>query len=134
MHGLKMKVVVAGSRSITDYVLVEQAISSSGLVVTEIVSGGARGVDNLGEQYANSNDVNLKIFKADWSRYGKAAGPIRNGQMADYADAAVIVWDGKSSGTKNMIEQMKKRGKPVHVVMSVPAEQVGSGLVDFLED
>lgn len=129
-----MKVVVAGSRSITDYVLVEQAISSSGLVVTEIVSGGARGVDNLGEQYANSNDVNLKIFKADWSRYGKAAGPIRNGQMADYADAAVIVWDGKSSGTKNMIEQMKKRGKPVHVVMSVPAEQAGSGLVDFLED
>jgi len=74
----------------------------------EIVSGGAKGADQLGEQYAKENNYNLRIFPADWDKYGKKAGYIRNEEMAKYADACVCFWDGKSKGTKMMIELAKK--------------------------
>lgn len=88
--------------------------------VTEVVSGGAMGADSLGEAWANRRDKPITRFPADWNQHGKAAGPIRNAQMADYADCLLAVWDGTSRGTADMIEQMRKRGKPVKVVTYEP--------------
>ena len=84
-------------------------------VVTEVVSGGAAGVDSLGEDWATNEWVPLRVFGPDWGRYGKSAGFRRNEQMGDYADALVALWDGQSRGTKHMIEYMRSLGKPVHV-------------------
>jgi hypothetical protein len=105
-----MKTIIAGSREITDPRIVAQVIKDSGFHVTEVVNGGARGVDRLGYAWAMSNKVPVKQFMPDWYKHGKAAGPIRNQEMADYADALIAVWDGKSRGTKNMIELAKKKG------------------------
>lgn len=110
-----MKTIIAGSRYIADDNLVSSAIIESGFEITEVVSGGAQGVDASGETLAKLHGIPLKIFRADWERNGRAAGPIRNRQMAQYADALIAVWDGKSHGTDNMINEMKKLGKPVFV-------------------
>ena len=110
-----MKVIIAGSRTITDCTIVSEAISKAGFDITEIVSGGAVGVDRCGEWYAAHHNIPIKRFLADWRRYGRKAGPIRNGQMADYADALVAVWDGASTGTKNMIELAERNGLKVFV-------------------
>jgi hypothetical protein len=110
-----MKTIIAGGRTITDYQLVNDAIQESGFDIGEIVSGGAAGVDTLGEQYALENDISVKRFPADWDRHGRAAGPIRNVQMTEYADALIAVWDGKSKGTKHMIGTATKQGLQVYV-------------------
>ena len=80
---------------------------------TVIVSGGAKGADSLAEKYATANGIEIKVFPAEWSKYGKSAGPIRNKQMLDYisdgADSLVIAfWNGKSRGTKNTIDNARK--------------------------
>ena len=115
-----MRVVIAGSRSITDYRIVERALDvplrQYGWKITEVVSGTARGVDRMGEQWAVANHIPFRRFPADWEHYGKLAGVMRNRAMADYADALVAVWDGGSRGTKNMIEEMRARSKPVYVL------------------
>ena len=113
-----MKVIIAGTRSISDYSLVVQAVKRSGYNITEVVSGCATGVDRLGEQWARANDVPVKEMPADWNRYGNSAGPQRNKAMAEYADAAIVVWDGKSRGTRNMIENMIRRKKPYYIAMT----------------
>ena len=106
-----MKVIVAGCRYIDDYDVVAQAIKESGFKVTEVVSGRAKGVDKLGERWADHNKIPVKPFPADWDKHGKAAGLIRNEEMARYADALVAVWDGESRGTLNMINTMGAVGK-----------------------
>lgn len=110
-----MKVVIAGSRDITSPSSVAQAIRESGFDISEVVSGGARGVDKLGEQWAGFNLIPITRFIANWNSEGKAAGIIRNHKMALYADALIAIWDGKSKGTKHMILDMQKTGKPVYV-------------------
>lgn len=110
-----MRVIIAGGRDITDYNLVMEAITEANLTITEIVSGGAKGVDTLGEQYAESMNLPLKVFMADWETHGRAAGPIRNRKMSENADALIAIWDGKSRGTKNMIETATKKGLVVYV-------------------
>jgi hypothetical protein len=107
-----MKCIIAGSRTIADYATVEKAIKDSKYDITEVVSGTARGVDKLGELWAENNNIPIKRFPANWDVYGNAAGPIRNRQMAEYADCAVVVWDGSSRGSKHMINIMEKIGKP----------------------
>lgn len=119
-----MKVIVAGSRSIESLGVVKKAIEDSGFEITEIVSGRAKGVDRLGEHYALVKSIPTKLFPADWDKHGKAAGPMRNREMADYADAAVIIWDGVSTGTKHMIYEMNKRGKKCHIYMHLSPEFV----------
>ena len=110
-----MKVIVAGSRDFCDLSLVKEAFKDlEG--VTEIISGGANGADSLGEIYAENNDIKLTVMNADWDQYGKGAGHIRNGQMAEYGDMAVIFWDSVSKGTENMIKQMKKFKKPCVII------------------
>jgi hypothetical protein len=113
----KMKIIVAGSRSISDEATVHEAILSSGLNFTELVSGGAKGVDSTAEALAKEYGLPVKRFLPNWKKHGKSAGPLRNKQMADYADALVAIWDGKSRGTKNMVDTMNKLGKPVHLVL-----------------
>lgn len=105
-----MKTIVAGSRSITDYDLVARAIRASGLDITEIVSGTARGVDSLGERYAKENGLPVAYFPADWTGVGRGAGYVRNFKMAEYADALIAIWDGESRGTAHMIEVAKNNG------------------------
>lgn len=110
-----MKTIIAGSRDFTTYAVVAEAMQFFAEDVTEVVSGGCRGVDQLGEEWASNRNIPVKTFDADWSAHGKAAGPIRNRQMAEYAEALVAIWDGKSVGTKNMIEEAKRRGLQVYV-------------------
>lgn len=115
-----MKLVIAGSRDI-DESIVLITIELHGLdpkSVTEVVSGTARGGDKGGELWAAKYGVPIRRFKADWDRYKKAAGPIRNEEMARYGDKALIIWDGKSRGSMNMKQQMEKLGKPC-VVLTV---------------
>lgn len=110
-----MKVLVCGSRTIDDPAAISQAIEKSGLHPTHIISGGARGVDRLAEEYAAENGVEFIEYLADWDKYGKRAGFIRNYAMVGAADAVIAVWDGTSSGTKHSIELARSSGKPVFV-------------------
>ena len=113
-----MKTIIAGSRNITDFSTVCEAIDESGFQVTEVVSGKARGVDTLGEKWAKVVGVPVKEFPADWEKFGKAAGPIRNKQMGIYSDCAIVIYNPEiSKGSKNMIDTMKKLGKPVYEVV-----------------
>lgn len=109
-----MKVIIAGSRDLSwaDTCL---AYKQCPFNVTEIVSGGARGPDQYGEIIAEANAIPCKIFPADWDKYGKSAGYKRNVQMAEYADALLAIWDGKSKGTQHMINIMKEMDKPLMV-------------------
>lgn len=81
-----------------------------------IISGGATGADALGEQFAKANNLELIVVPANWEKYGRAAGPKRNAEMAEMIDALIAFWDGKSRGTKNMIETAEKKGLLVRVV------------------
>lgn len=112
-----MKVIIAGSRSIDSYDVVKKAVEASGIDVTEVVSGGSYGVDKLGERWARENDVPVKQFIPNWMAYGASAGPIRNGQMAAYADALIAVWDGASRGTANMMKQAEKARLKIYTVI-----------------
>lgn len=114
-----MKVIIAGGRDFDDYPKLCATmfrIPTSEMEVTEIVCGKAPGADTLGERYAKAMKIPVKEFPAEWDIHGKSAGPIRNSQMAEYADALVAFWDGKSHGTKDMIEKMAKLGKKILVI------------------
>jgi len=78
--------------------------------MTDVVSVGAAGVDSLGERWARENGIPVKRSPADWKAHGRAAGPIRNRQMVEYADALIALWDGTSRGAANMIGEAKARG------------------------
>jgi len=118
-----MKLIIAGSRDITDYnILINTIIEAqdSGFLIRgdlpeEIVSGGARGPDMLGEEFAEKCSIPVKKFIPDWDGQGKSAGMQRNAEMGKYADAAVVLWDGKSRGTKHMIDVMRRLNKPCYV-------------------
>lgn len=110
-----MKVIVAGTRTVRDPSIVCAAIGASPFKVTEIVSGGAQGVDRIGEFLATQWKVPFKQFPANWALYGNAAGPRRNQQMAEYAEALIAVWDGQSRGTADMIARATTRGLPIFI-------------------
>lgn len=110
-----MKVIIAGSRGIIDPTAISAAVLASGFNVLEIVSGGARGVDKLGEEYAKEHSLGVKIFPADWEKLKKSAGYVRNVEMSKYADALIAIWDMSSNGTKHMINIMRDAGKPTFV-------------------
>ena len=103
-----MRTIVAGSRDITDINLIYNIMLASKFPIRLIISGGAKGVDSLGEQIAKYFNIPLEIYPADWDQYGKSAGYKRNELMASKADALVAVWDGKSKGTKHMIDIAKR--------------------------
>jgi hypothetical protein len=122
-----MKTIIAGSRSIArinsrrwDYdlltTILETAISESGFKITEVISGGAGGPDQAGEQWAVRNDVSITLIKPNW-KLGRGAGLIANRQLAESGEALIALHDGESAGTKDMIDHMKAAGMPVHVVV-----------------
>lgn len=98
------KTIIAGTRSITDPETLKEALDQIDWEIDEVVSGTQKGVDRLGEAYAESEYLPVKKFEPDWDQHGKAAGPIRNREMANYADALLAVWNGQSPGTRSMIE------------------------------
>jgi hypothetical protein len=116
-----MKTIIAGSRSIMLYSVVVKGIKASKIHITEVVSGRAPGVDRIGESFAILHDIPIKMFPACWDEFGKSAGFRRNQEMADYADALIAIWDGKSHGTKDMIERARKAGLRVFVYNTTEA-------------
>lgn len=112
------RTIIAGTRDIYDFALLCEAVRASGFTVGEVVSGGASGVDRLGERYARLHGLPLRRFLADWSRFGRSAGPRRNQQMVDYAGRAgqlIAVWDGRSRGTRHTIQMAERAGLAVFV-------------------
>lgn len=110
-----MRTIIAGSRNICDPLLLENAVANSGFEISEVISGGAVGVDTLAIGYAIDNTIPLRLMEADWHRYGKSAGFVRNEQMARVADALIAVWDGRSKGTFHMIRTAKLYHLKIHV-------------------
>lgn len=110
-----MKLVVAGSRTITNYDFIKEKLDEFRKTnsIDEIISGGARGVDTLACEYAIKNNIKFILFRADWNKYGKSAGYIRNDIMAKAGDELVAFHDGSSKGTVNMIERMTFQHKKV---------------------
>jgi len=116
------KIVVAGGRSFDDYGLLKDRLDSFTNTKSKtheivIVSGTAKGADTLGETYAFEHELAVEMFPAQWDKHGKSAGYKRNAEMANAADAVVVFWDGKSKGSKHMIDIAKKVGLPLRVVI-----------------
>lgn len=109
-----MKVAVIGSRGISDVNIGEYIPKET----TEIVSGGARGVDTLARNYAEQNGLKLTEFLPNYDKFGRSAPLKRNIQIIEYADTVIAFWDGKSHGTKYVIDNCKQLGKPceVHII------------------
>lgn len=110
-----IKLAIVGSRTFNDYPTLLYVVNSikrdNGYTYTEIVSGGAKGADSLAERYAEQNKITKKIFPADWNRYGKRAGFMRNVDIIDRCDVCICFWDGESHGTKHDIDLCKEKGK-----------------------
>ncbi len=128
-----MKVIIAGGRDYGHFFLPDESrdqvrnnaaartlFDAADAVIgtryaVEVVSGCARGADEMGECYAAERMFTVRQFPADWAAHGRSAGPRRNKDMAEYADALIAFWDGKSRGTKHMIDVGLKQGLEVHV-------------------
>lgn len=112
-----MRIIIAGSRDISDRVSVVKAIQSSPFVITTALVGKARGVDSIAESLSHVLGYEIEEHPADWTKYGKPAGMIRNREMALVADGLIAVWDGVSPGTRGMIQIMNELEKPVHLYL-----------------
>lgn len=110
-----VRIIVAGGRDFGNYELLCRTLDEFGENFT-VIAGGARGADFLGEKYAKERNLELIVYAAEWEKYGKSAGILRNISMAKNADCLVAFWDGKSRGTKHMIEEASKRNLKVRVV------------------
>lgn len=127
----ELRIIVAGGRDFDDFPLLmnkcieiigEETKEDNTIEKIRIVSGTARGADRLGEQYAKIAHYNITRFPAAWDTYGKSAGYRRNAEMAKFASEGenigvlIAFWNGKSRGTKHMIDLAKKYGLKVYVV------------------
>jgi hypothetical protein len=110
------RVIIAGGRDFNDEVFFLESMKSIDFQIDEVVSGTCSGVDKMGENYANENNIPISRFSPDWKRYKKAAGVIRNKEMAEYATHLIAFWDKKSKGTKSMIDLAEKYGLSVIVI------------------
>lgn len=114
----KFKVIIAGGRNFNDYQLLKSTMDKLLSNIKDkivIICGQARGADTLGEIYAKEKDYEVNYYPANWDFYGKSAGYIRNEEMAKNSDALVAFWDGKSRGTKHMIETAKKYNLKIRI-------------------
>lgn len=127
----ELRVIIAGSRDFDDFPKLMNSCIDILFKITEqyndlqkirIVSGAARGADQLGEKYAKIAGYEVSRFPADWDGLGKRAGYVRNAEMAKFAVAdgnygvLIAFWDGKSKGTKHMIDLAEKKDLEVHIV------------------
>ena len=106
-----MKVAVIGSRGLTVSDLGKYLPENT----TEIVSGGAKGVDTSAREYAKSNGIKLTEFLPEYTRFGRSAPLKRNISIIEYADIVLAFWDGKSRGTKFVIDNCRRLGVEVRV-------------------
>lgn len=106
-----MKVIIAGGRDFHNYFIMENVLKQLHSI-DEVVCGDAQGADTLGMRWAIYNNIPIWHMPALWDKYGKNAGFIRNAEMGEYADALIAFWDGKSKGTKHMIQTMRLNKKP----------------------
>ena len=107
-------ILVAGSRNFINAERLAQILAENVGADDTIVEGGAKGVDTMARDWAEARDINVVEIKADWAKFGRAAGPKRNDAMttfvAERGGKAVFVWDGESKGTKQCIQSAMKRG------------------------
>lgn len=108
-----MKIAIVGSRNISKFNIGDYLPDN----VTEIVSGGARGVDSFARTFAEQNGIKLTEILPEYGRYGKAAPLFRNLRIIEYSDEVIAFWDGKSRGTKHVIDNCRKRNKKVTVYL-----------------
>jgi hypothetical protein len=111
-----MQLIIAGSRSFHDYQHLCQTLAPERPRITQVLTGGARGADQLGYRWAWKHQVTHQLFRADWERFGTSAGVRRNYQMAQAGDMLLAFWDGRSAGTRHLIGCMQQLGKPVVVI------------------
>lgn len=115
-----MKLIIAGSRTLDlPSSFIQGCVDLIGTdgQLTEIVEGGAAGVDWSGEQWARQNKIPVKTIKADWNKFGPKAGPLRNKEMAQYGDELLLIWNGTSKGSASMKKEMQKLNKPIYEVI-----------------
>lgn len=109
-----MKLLIAGSRKITEFDLSPYVSDDVDL----IISGGADGVDRLAEKYADVKRISKLVLRPQYGRYGKRYAPLkRNEEMVELADEVLVIWDGESKGSKYTVEYAKKRQKPLRVIL-----------------
>jgi len=113
---MNMKLAIIGSRTFDDYNLLQETLEQYKAKITLVVSGAAKGADLLGENWANSNNIKTLIFPANWEKYGKRAGFIRNEDIIKNCDCVIAFWDGKSKGTAHSISLCEKYDKPYKIV------------------
>jgi hypothetical protein len=113
-----MKLAIIGSRSFDNYDLLNNEILSLGIIISEVISGGAKGADNLAEKWAINNQIELTIIKPNWSLYGRGAGIKRNEKIINDCDYCIAFWDGKSKGTLSSIKFCEKYSKPHTIVLT----------------
>lgn len=116
-----MHIAIIGSRNYSKPDLVRAYVAQLPQDTT-VVSGGAPGPDSEAEQAAKKRGLPTRIFRADWQRYGKSAGPRRNRQIVSNADRLVAFWDGHSRGTAHSISEAKRQGKPVEIILDKQPE------------
>ena len=111
----QLATVIAGMRDFTDYNALLAAVESCPWRIGDVISGGAKGVDAMGERWAKDSGRNLIVIPADWDAHGRAAGPIRNARMAREGEGLIALWDGQSKGTASMIREARKAGIRLHI-------------------
>ena len=114
------RIVIAGCRNYNNYDEAKEFIDNCLIDINKeneiiIVSGCASGADAIGERYAMENGFKIEKYAADWKKYGRAAGPKRNKEMAEISDLLICFWDEKSKGTKSMIDYAEKYGKKLEI-------------------
>ena len=126
-----MKTIIAGSRTIQSYDAVLRALAACGFAdrITSVFSGMASGPDIFGYRWALERKLPVRPFFPDWKTHGKPAGIIRNMEMVTYADAMVVLWDTRSTGTKHIIEYSKKMLPPLEVYVQLCPEFLPANLV-----
>lgn len=107
-----MKLLIAGSRSINKFDLSEHIPTNTDLIIT----GGASGIDDLAEKYADKHRISKLIVRPRYDLYGKSAALKRNEIMVDISDSVIVIWDGVSKGSLYTAEYAKKKNKPVSII------------------
>lgn len=125
-----MRVIIAGSRGITDSVMVKTCIdlaiaSLTDKPITTVLSGTASGVDSIGEEWAKENNIPIERYPAQWGKFGRSAGYKRNEEMAGLADGLILIWDGESKGSGHMLAIAEKKGLKIQTVKVVKNSGVG---------
>ena len=111
-----MKLAIIGSRNFNDYFLLTKILESYKSETTLVVSGAAKGADSLGEKWAIENNIKTLIFPANWEKYGKRAGFIRNEDIIKNCDYVIAFWDGISKGTSHSLNLAKKYNKSSKII------------------